>query len=84
MTGSLHLHPDRRYTREPDPYLRAVARNAARGLTVCDCPCHWWPGVRAPVPCCPNRGWRWAGDGFVPWNDDNGIGETGPDRKEPR
>ena len=61
----------RRLDRHPDPYVRAVARLAERGLDICDCPCHWHRDVREAVPCCPNRGLRWAGDGFVPWADDS-------------
>jgi hypothetical protein len=59
----------RRLDRHPDRYVRATTRFAERGLDVCDCPCHWWPDVKEAVPCCPNRGMRWAGDGFVPWSD---------------
>jgi hypothetical protein len=59
----------RRFGRHPDPFVRAVSRFAERGLDVCDCPCHWWPDAKEAVACCPNRGLRWAGDGFVPWND---------------
>ena len=61
----------RRLDRHPDRYVRATGRFAQRGLDVCDCPCHWWPAVKEAVPCCPNRGLRWAGDGFVPWPDDS-------------
>jgi hypothetical protein len=64
----------RRLDRHPDRYIRAVSRYAERGLTVCDCPCHWHRDVREVVPCCPNRGLRWAGDGFVPWSDDGQEG----------
>jgi hypothetical protein len=60
----------RRLARSPDRYVRATSRFAERGLDVCDCPCHWWPGAREAVACCPNRGLRWAGDGFVPFSDD--------------
>jgi hypothetical protein len=60
----------RRLDRHPDPYVRVTSRFAERGLDACDCPCHWWPGVKEAVACCPNRSLRWAGDGFVPWNDD--------------
>jgi hypothetical protein len=64
----------RRLARHPDPYVRATNRYAERGLDVCDCPCHWWPAVREAVACCPNRGLRWAGDGFVPWSDNEAEG----------
>jgi hypothetical protein len=61
--------------RRLDRYVRATSRFAQRGLDVCDCPCHWWPAVKEAVPCCPNTGLRWAGDGFVPWsNDQEGPG----------
>ena len=63
----------RRLERHPDPYVRATSRFAERGLNVCDCPCHWWRDVtEGRAGCCPNRGLRWAGDGFVPWSDDEG------------
>ena len=62
----------RRLDRHPDPYVRATARLAERGLDVCDCPCHWWPDVQeAAGGCCGNRGLRWAGDGFVAWERDD-------------
>jgi hypothetical protein len=62
----------RRLDRHPDRYVRATNRYAERGLDVCDCPCHWWPDVKEAAACCPSRGLRWAGDGFVPWNDGEG------------
>jgi hypothetical protein len=76
MTGTVPPDPrsayararDRRLSRNPGPYVRATSRFAERGLDVCDCPCHWWPDAREAVRCCPNRGLRWAGDGFVPWS----------------
>ena len=62
----------RRQARHPDRYVRATSRFAERGLDVCDCPCHWWPDVaEGRAGCCPNRGLRWAGDGFVPWERDD-------------
>jgi hypothetical protein len=57
----------RQLDRSPDRFVRATNRYAERGLAVCDCPCHWWPDVHERMPCCRNRGLRWAGDGFVPW-----------------
>jgi hypothetical protein len=68
QAGDAYLRARRRLDRHPDPYVRAVSRFAERGLDVCDCPCHWHPDAREAVPRCPNRGLRWAGDGFVPWN----------------
>jgi len=70
QAGDAYLRARRRLDRHPDPYVRATARFAQRGLDVCDCPCHWWPGAKEAVACCPSRGLRWAGDGFVPWSDD--------------
>jgi hypothetical protein len=58
----------RRLDRHPDPYVRATSRFAERGLDICDCPCHWHCAIKEAVACCPNRGLRWAGDGYVPWN----------------
>jgi hypothetical protein len=69
-TGDKYLAARRRRLgRHPDRYVRATSRFAERGLAVCDCPCHWWPNVKEAVACCPNRGLRWAGDGFVPFSD---------------
>ena len=65
----------RRLARHPDRYVRATSRFAQRGLDVCDCPCHWWRDVtEGQAGCCPNRGLRWAGDGFVPWPGDDEEG----------
>ncbi len=63
--------PGRR-ERQPDPYLRAVDRYAKRGWALpCDCPCHWWPGIREGGDCCPSRGMRYipAENAYVPWAD---------------
>jgi hypothetical protein len=60
----------RRPGRHPDRYVRATSRLAERGSDTCDCPCHWWAGAKEAVPCCRNRGMRLAGDGFVPFSDD--------------
>jgi hypothetical protein len=63
----------RRAARHPDPYIRAVTRLAEQGRDdVCDCPCHWYRDVQERLPCCPNRGMRWAGDGYVPWAEGPG------------
>jgi hypothetical protein len=63
----------RRLASHPDRYVRATARLADRGQDTCDCPCHWWPQVSEAVPCCPSRGLRWAGEGFVPFSDDQEV-----------
>ena len=74
MTAPAPKHGDayararqRRAERSPDKFFRAVSRYAERGLDICDCPCHWWPGIHEAISCCQNRGMRWAGDGYVPW-----------------
>jgi hypothetical protein len=59
----------RRLASHPDRYVWATSRYAERGLDACDCPCHWWPGVREAVLCCQNVGLAWRGDGFTSWPD---------------
>jgi hypothetical protein len=60
----------RKLSRHPDPFARATSRYAERGFSHCDCPCHWWPNTGEAIACCPNRGMRWAGDGYLPWGGD--------------
>ena len=61
---------DRPGYKQPDPYLRAVDRYRKRGwMLACDCPCHWYPGIREAGPCCQMRGMRYipAENAYLPW-----------------
>jgi hypothetical protein len=57
-----------------DPYLRAVDKYRKRGWTLaCDCPCHWFRGVREAVRCCDMQGMRYvaAENAYVPWTEED-------------
>ncbi len=66
------MTPPKRSEQQVDPYLRTVGRYRKRNWDLkCDCPCHFYPGIREAVACCQMRGMKFIAseNAYIPWPD---------------